>query len=451
MSTPPATTAAVPVSSAPTCAAASMPRARPETTTSPPWPSPAASSRASRRPLAEALRAPTTATIGRASNSAWPRRSRPAADRRSGQAPPDRTARPSTRAVRPCKSRRARRSGGSRRSAAPGARARRGAPVRQAPPGLHGPSRNGAAWRKATGPTSRCATAAASRGVLRGRARARPGLVSASAAAKCGARWPAISRRILLRWRRMISSGDERDHDRGRHRSVKNGAMTAPAAVADKGGQRRIAKHESDDQPDPRRRSARPARRVRQYAEGGRDAFAATKAEPHREHVADHGAQPRRQRRTARPNARRAPPPRSLCRDRAAGSAPPVPCCRCAKRWWRRYCPSRSGGCRLAGGAAQHQPERDRAEQIPDHGGDEDAHQRPLRQSPLRPSGGRGRVRWVERSDVPHLTPPLSDPRGGEGDEDAVGWARSRIAIRQMGCSGATFPATFHRMAFPLQ
>ena len=62
MSTPPATTATVPVSSAPRCAAASMPRARPETTTSPARPSPSARSRARRRPLAEALRAPTTAT-----------------------------------------------------------------------------------------------------------------------------------------------------------------------------------------------------------------------------------------------------------------------------------------------------------------------------------------------------------------------------------------------------
>ena len=67
MSAPPATTATVPLSSAPRCAAASMPRAMPEATTMPASPSPAASSRASRRPLAEALRAPTTATIGAAS------------------------------------------------------------------------------------------------------------------------------------------------------------------------------------------------------------------------------------------------------------------------------------------------------------------------------------------------------------------------------------------------
>ncbi len=56
--------------SAPRCAAASMPRASPETTTIPASPSPAARSRARRRPLAEALRAPTTATIGARSISA---------------------------------------------------------------------------------------------------------------------------------------------------------------------------------------------------------------------------------------------------------------------------------------------------------------------------------------------------------------------------------------------
>jgi hypothetical protein len=45
-----------------------MPRAIPDTTTTPASPSPAASSRAMRRPLAEALRAPTTATIAACSN-----------------------------------------------------------------------------------------------------------------------------------------------------------------------------------------------------------------------------------------------------------------------------------------------------------------------------------------------------------------------------------------------
>src|ERR1700730_15323842 len=49
-----------------------MPRPRPETTTMPPSPSAAARSRQNRRPLAEALRAPTTATIGLPSNSARP-------------------------------------------------------------------------------------------------------------------------------------------------------------------------------------------------------------------------------------------------------------------------------------------------------------------------------------------------------------------------------------------
>ena len=48
----------------PKWALASMPRASPETTTSPPCPRPAASSRARRRPLADALRAPTIAIIG---------------------------------------------------------------------------------------------------------------------------------------------------------------------------------------------------------------------------------------------------------------------------------------------------------------------------------------------------------------------------------------------------
>ena len=58
---PPATTAIVPVSSDPPCAAVSMPRASPEATTKPRWPSCAASPRAKRTAAADALRAPTIA------------------------------------------------------------------------------------------------------------------------------------------------------------------------------------------------------------------------------------------------------------------------------------------------------------------------------------------------------------------------------------------------------
>ena len=72
MSSPLAITPAVPVASEPSCAAVSMPRARPLTTSQPARPSSAANSRAIFRAAAEALRAPTIATAGRSSNSARP-------------------------------------------------------------------------------------------------------------------------------------------------------------------------------------------------------------------------------------------------------------------------------------------------------------------------------------------------------------------------------------------
>ena len=59
----------VPVCSAPSCAAVSMPRAMPETTTSPASPRSVESRCASLRPSAEALRAPTMAIISRARRS----------------------------------------------------------------------------------------------------------------------------------------------------------------------------------------------------------------------------------------------------------------------------------------------------------------------------------------------------------------------------------------------
>ncbi len=49
-----------------------MPRASPDATTKPPSPSPAANSRAKRRPFADALRAPTTAIIGCPKSAVWP-------------------------------------------------------------------------------------------------------------------------------------------------------------------------------------------------------------------------------------------------------------------------------------------------------------------------------------------------------------------------------------------
>ena len=72
MSMPPAMTAIVPVSSAPSCAAESMPRARPETTTTPRLAQRQASWRAKRQAAAEALRAPTIATAGRSSSARSP-------------------------------------------------------------------------------------------------------------------------------------------------------------------------------------------------------------------------------------------------------------------------------------------------------------------------------------------------------------------------------------------
>src|SRR5262249_5514906 len=55
------------------CAAASMPRASPETTAKPASPRSRASRSAKRTPAADALRAPTTATAGRLSAAALPR------------------------------------------------------------------------------------------------------------------------------------------------------------------------------------------------------------------------------------------------------------------------------------------------------------------------------------------------------------------------------------------
>ena len=72
MSTPPATTATVPTASAASWAAESMPRARPETTTSPAKPSSRARVSANLRASALALRAPTMATISFCSRCGWP-------------------------------------------------------------------------------------------------------------------------------------------------------------------------------------------------------------------------------------------------------------------------------------------------------------------------------------------------------------------------------------------
>src|SRR6516164_43082 len=66
----------VPVARLARWAAASMPRARPETTAKPAAPRSRASRSAKRRPAAEALRAPTTATAGRRSAAVLPRTAR---------------------------------------------------------------------------------------------------------------------------------------------------------------------------------------------------------------------------------------------------------------------------------------------------------------------------------------------------------------------------------------
>ncbi len=72
-SIPPPSTATVPVSSAPSCAAPSTPRAMPETTTSPARPASRARLRANRWPAAEAMRAPTTAMARRCKRAGSPR------------------------------------------------------------------------------------------------------------------------------------------------------------------------------------------------------------------------------------------------------------------------------------------------------------------------------------------------------------------------------------------
>ena len=72
-SMPQAMTPIVPVSIDPRCASVSMPRARPETTTASRRPSSCARPRAKRHAAAEALRAPTIATQGRAASAPSPR------------------------------------------------------------------------------------------------------------------------------------------------------------------------------------------------------------------------------------------------------------------------------------------------------------------------------------------------------------------------------------------
>ena len=101
-------------------------------------------------------------------------------------------------------------------------------------------------------------------------------------------------------------------------------------------------------------------------AEQGRDALAALEPQPDRiemaEQRADRGELATRAGPTAR---RRAAPPRRPWRSRAAGSPRPGPCGRCAARWSRRYCPSRSSRrSPRAGQPGQQQAERDRAQQI---------------------------------------------------------------------------------------
>src|SRR5262249_42204725 len=70
---PPASTATVPVARLARWAAASMPRASPETTAKPAAPKSRASRSAKRTPAADALRAPTSATAGSLSATALPR------------------------------------------------------------------------------------------------------------------------------------------------------------------------------------------------------------------------------------------------------------------------------------------------------------------------------------------------------------------------------------------
>ena len=85
-----------------------------------------------------------------------------------------------------------------------------------------------------------------------------------------------------------------------------------------------------------------------QDAERGRDPLAAAKAEPDRKHVAEDRRSRRRRARPRAPSLARSPRRPRPSPDRAARSVPPAPCCRCAEHWWRRYCPSRSAGCRRA-------------------------------------------------------------------------------------------------------
>src|SRR5450631_119855 len=73
---PPASAAMVPVARLPRWAAVSMPRASPDTTARPASPSSRARRPASLMPAAEALRAPTTAIIGRSRTARWPRSER---------------------------------------------------------------------------------------------------------------------------------------------------------------------------------------------------------------------------------------------------------------------------------------------------------------------------------------------------------------------------------------
>ncbi len=163
----------------------------------------------------------------------------------------------------------------------------------------------------------------------------------------------------------MSQDQQQRDHsDQKSGRPV--GEEWRNGGAGDRGNQRRkrgIAAHQRDREPDQRRdQRHRPGQRD-QYAEGRRHPFAAAKPEPHREHMAEDHAKPRR------PGAGCAPERRAIAAastplpSRAARSAPPALCCRCATRWSRRCCPSRCGECRHSpANRLKHQAKRDRTQ-----------------------------------------------------------------------------------------
>ena len=139
-----------------------------------------------------------------------------------------------------------------------------------------------------------------------------------------------ISSRQQQRQRRIVVATEQQEIDR-RQRD------------GDQGRKRRDAPDQRRHQPG--RRHQQPHRPVQREgdAEIGGHAFAALESQPDGKEMAQHRGQRGEDLACPAPeNGAPAAPRRRPWRHRTAMSPPPPISCRCAAHWWRRYCPSRS-------------------------------------------------------------------------------------------------------------